>query len=127
MSVQINKTTIINGGGYFNGCCRGYGFTPYFSGGFSPGVFGWGRCCISPWAPLAASAGFAIGTNFPAVCKGVWSGIKAVGKGIGWLAKGAWKGITNFFGWVGRGFKPKPKPVEKTEEPKKDDNTQKAS
>lgn len=114
MSVNINNTTIINGGGYFNGCCRRYGFTPYFSNYFSPGIFGWGgRCCYSPWAPLAASAGFAIGANFPAVCKGVGQGITAIGKGI-----------KNFIGWIGRGFKSKPKPVE---EPKQNDNTQKAS
>jgi len=101
MSVTINKTTIINSGGGYGSFC-GFGgcrsFTPYF-----PPLFGggWGSCCCNPIAPLAVMGGVVIGMNFPAVCKGIWSGIKAVGKGIG-----------NFFGWVARGFKSKPKAAE---------------
>ena len=94
MSVTINKTTIINsGGGYgsfcgFGGCRR---FTPYYSSLFSGG---WGGYCCNPIAPLAVVGGVVIGMNFPAICKGIG------------------KGISNFFGWIGRGFKKKPKAAE---------------
>ena len=98
MNVAINKLTVINDYSY-GGCGR---VVPYF-----PPIFGggWGGCCCDPMAPLAAMGGIALGMNFGSVCKGIWNGIKAVGKGIG-----------NFFGWVFRGFKKKPKAVEKEQQ-----------
>ena len=100
MSILVNNTTIINGGGYGSLCglgrCRS--FTPYFQPLFGGG---WGGYCCNPIAPLAVMGGVAIGMNLPTIGKGIWAGIKGIGQGLAWagtglawLGAGAWKGIS---------------------------------